>query len=283
MKYITYADMAATIRRNIWKVPNDVDLIVGIPRSGMIAALMIAELTNRRVADLDEFISGNIMASGGRGKYIINNPIRKVLIVDDTVYAGSAIRNARKKLANIEKQCKIIYSCVFAEGQHSRELVDMFFEYNYNPNERLYLYEWNILQHYAHKSQFMMFDLDGVICKEPPPDTNTKAYEDYLPNGIPMIVPKTKIGGICTYRLEKYRPLTEAWLEKYNISYGSLKMINASYEERKKIDSSAYKAQWYAKCKWAYVFIESDPLQAPVISRLSKKPVYCYENNIMYK
>ena len=283
MKYITYADMASTIRRNIWKVPYDVDIIVGVPRSGMIAALMIAELTGRRVSDIDTFLAGHVMDNGGRGKYISSTPIRKVLVVDDTVYAGSAICKARKKLSPLSSQYTIIYGCVFAEGKQSRELVDMYFEYNYDPNETLYLYEWNICQHYEHKAQLIMFDLDGVISRNPPDDRNTKDYEAYLPNAIPMIVPRTMIGGICTYRLEKYRQVTETWLEQHGIRYGSLKMVNATYEERKKINSSSYKAEWYARSEWAQLFIESDPYQAPVISRLSRKPVYCFENNIMYQ
>ena len=283
MKYITYADMASTIRRNIWKVPYDVDIIVGVPRSGMIAALMIAELTGRRVSDIDTFLAGHVMDNGGRGKYISSAPIRKVLVVDDTVYAGSAISKARKKLSCLAGQYTIIYGCVFAEGKQSRELVDMYFEYNYDPKETLYLYEWNICQHYEHKAQLIMFDLDGVISRNPPDDRNTKEYEAYLPNAIPMVVPRTMIGGICTYRLEKYRQVTEQWLEQHGIRYGSLKMVNATYEERKRINSSSYKADWYARSEWAQLFIESDPFQAPVIGRLSKKPVYCYENNIMYK
>ena len=283
MKYITYADMASTIRRNIWKVPYDVDIIVGVPRSGMIAALMIAELTGRRVSDIDTFLAGHVMDNGGRGKYISSAPIRKVLVVDDTVYAGSAISKARKKLSCLAGQYTIIYGCVFAEGKQSRELVDMYLEYNYDPKETLYLYEWNICQHYEHKAQLIMFDLDGVISRNPPDDRNTKEYEAYLPNAIPMVVPRTMIGGICTYRLEKYRQVTEQWLEQHGIRYGSLKMVNATYEERKRINSSSYKADWYARSEWAQLFIESDPFQAPVIGRLSKKPVYCYENNIMYK
>lgn len=283
MKYITYADMASTIRRNIWKVPYDVDIIVGVPRSGMIAALMIAELTGRRVSDIDTFLAGHVMDNGGRGKYISSAPIRKVLVVDDTVYAGSAISKARKKLSCLAGQYTIIYGCVFAEGKQSRELVDMYFEFNYDPKEILYLYEWNICQHYEHKAQLIMFDLDGVISRNPPDDRNTKDYEAYLPNAIPMIVPRTMIGGICTYRLEKYRQVTEQWLEQHGIRYGSLKMVNATYDERKKINSSSYKADWYARSEWAQLFIESDPYQAPVLSRLSRKPVYCYENNIMYQ
>lgn len=52
MTYTTYEDLSNCIRRNVWKVPADVDLIVGVPRSGMIPALMLAELMNKRCADL---------------------------------------------------------------------------------------------------------------------------------------------------------------------------------------------------------------------------------------
>ena len=38
MKFVTLADLAATIRRNVHKIPHDVDFVIGIPRSGIIAA-----------------------------------------------------------------------------------------------------------------------------------------------------------------------------------------------------------------------------------------------------
>lgn len=33
MKYITIADLSDTIRKNIWKIPHDIDCVIGIPRS----------------------------------------------------------------------------------------------------------------------------------------------------------------------------------------------------------------------------------------------------------
>ena len=37
---------------------------------------------------------------------------------------------------------------------------------------------------------------------------------------------------ICTGRLEKYRPQTEAWLKKHGIRYNDLIMFNGTKEER---------------------------------------------------
>ena len=42
MIYKSYQDLSCTIRRMLWKIPSDVGLVVGVPRSGMIAALMVA-------------------------------------------------------------------------------------------------------------------------------------------------------------------------------------------------------------------------------------------------
>jgi uncharacterized HAD superfamily protein len=54
-----------------------------------------------------------------------------------------------------------------------------------------------------------MWDMDGIICKDPPDDKNTEEYEKYISEAIPMIIPTTPIGAICTYRLEKYRDITK--------------------------------------------------------------------------
>lgn len=42
MQYRTLADLSNLIRKNIYKVPHDIDLVVGIPRSGMLPANIIA-------------------------------------------------------------------------------------------------------------------------------------------------------------------------------------------------------------------------------------------------
>ena len=52
MKFVTLADLAATIRRNVHKIPHDVDIVAGVPRSGVIAASIIAEFLNAPLIDI---------------------------------------------------------------------------------------------------------------------------------------------------------------------------------------------------------------------------------------
>lgn len=284
MVYKSYEDLSDCIRRNVWKIPSDVDLIVGVPRSGMIPALMLAELLNKRCADLDSFIDGKEMSCGGRVRLIRKGDVRKVLVVDDTVYGGSAMKKVRERLDGFEDKYDITYCCIYAEGRNAKELVDIYLQDVWRPDERMWLYEWNILHHYPRKTKVSMWDIDGLLCKDPPDDRNTNEYEAYLPNAIPMIIPTTFVGALVTYRLEKYRSVTEKWLKGHGIEYGDLKMFNASSrDDRNRMESPArYKAYLYAKAQWAQLFVESEVRQAERIFQLTGKPVFCYANGKMY-
>lgn len=285
MIYTSFEDMANCIRRNLWKVPADVDLIVGVPRSGMIAAMMVAEFLNKRVTDIDSFIAGHVMDSGGRGRMIRNGIASNILVIDDTVYSGGAMQRAKDKLKPLEDSYHILYGCIYAEGKGAKNKVDIYFEENYTlSGGKLYLYEWNILHHYPSRTKYMMWDMDGIICKDPPDDANTAAYEAYLPNAVPMIIPTIPIEAICTYRLEKYRKVTEEWLKRNGIEVKQVIMFNASTrEERNAISSPGYyKGKMYKEAKWAKLFIESEEHQAEKIHRVSGKPVFCYSNGRMY-
>lgn len=89
MNYRTYADMALHIKQILPKI-SDVDLIVGIPRSGMVPAYMIGAFLNRYVCSLDEFVSGIAYSKGIRS--VRERTVKKVLVVDDSVkrWAGYA-------------------------------------------------------------------------------------------------------------------------------------------------------------------------------------------------
>lgn len=284
MTYTSYKDLADCIRRNIWKVPADVDLIVGIPRSGMIPALMIAELLNKRCADLDSFIGGREMSCGGRKKLMRPGKEGKVLVLDDTVFFGNAMRKTRERLEAVATRYDIVYGCVYAEGRNAKQMVDIWFEDIWRPSEKIWLYEWNIMHHYEKKTELAMWDIDGLLCKDPPDDRDRAAYERYLPDAVPMVIPSAKVGALVTYRLERYRAVTEKWLRRHGVEYGTLRMFSApSRETRNSTESpAAYKARIYGGATWAKLFCESSARQAERIHQLTGKPVFCYENGKMY-
>lgn len=285
MIYISYQDLANTIRKNLWKIPEDINIIVGVPRSGMIPALMIAEYLNKYVTDLDSFINGNLFSVGRRGKNIRNGTPNKILVVDDTVWNGDSMQKVKDSLSHLSKDYDILYSCVYAEGKDSKYKVDIFLEdlEEIRGKHKVY-YEWNIFQHIAGRNESIMFDLDGVICKNPPSDKDTEKYEQYIKKAIPMIIPTGLIGGICTYRIEPYRNITETWLKQNNVNYKELHMFNAETREVRNTTCSSgiYKGEYYKNSNWAKLFIESDEKQAEQIAKISKKPVYCYQNNRLY-
>ena len=66
MQYISYNDLSNDIRNNLYKIPSDIDLIVGIPRSGMMVASIIGLLLNKSVMSLDNFAMGNDPTGGFR-------------------------------------------------------------------------------------------------------------------------------------------------------------------------------------------------------------------------
>ena len=211
------------------------------------------------------------------------SPVKRVLVLDDTVFNGGAMRCAKEKIAICSDKYDILYGCVYDEGKNAKSFVDIYLEDNYVPGPH-WLYEWNILHHYQNFSKNTMWDIDGLVCREPPQDTNVVAYEAYLPNAIPMIIPTTEIGAFVTYRLEKYRSVTQSWLAKEGIRYRQLYMFNApDRDTRAKMESPAdYKARLYGSADWAKLFFESSKAQAIKINQITGKPVFSYEDGKLY-
>lgn len=293
MTYITINDLSNTIRQNIWKIPNDIDVIVGVPRSGMLPASIIAQHLNKPLIDVYQFINGNYVGKGGaRFNTLIEhkidrNNIKKVLIVDDCIsifgYNHKIIDNL---LTPLKDQFEIIQMVVYLESHNNNDLIDIYFEdverYMHKDCQVVY-YEWNIFTHNNENARFL-YDMDGILCVDPPDDINQETYESYLPNAIPKFIPIVYIGGIVTYRIKKYREVTEEWLRKYNVNYGQLIMFDAdSREERNDsgISGGQYKAAIYQESD-AICFIESSVWEAEEIYQLTNKPVYCITNNFMY-
>lgn len=284
MLYKSYEDLASTIRRNLWKVP-DVDLIVGVPRSGMIAALMLAELMHKRVADLETFLQGKTMDCGGRGGLIPPTPyITRVLILDDTVCHGVNMTKVKERLKFLSSYYTFIYACVYTDGAEAKQFVDIYFEDIAGQDGPLVLYEWNAWHHYEFVTENTMWDIDGLLCMEPPWDSDQKAYEAYLPEAVPMVIPTTTVGAIVTYRLEKYREVTEEWLSRHGVRYKRLVMFPAddARERNETCPPARWKAMIYKRHEWAQLFYESSDEQAREIAKLTGKPVLAYETGRAY-
>jgi uncharacterized HAD superfamily protein len=289
MKYITLSDLSNTIRNNIWKIPRDIDFIIGVPRSGMIAASIISSYLNVPLIDVNSFVYGLKPYGGNRLKYFGSNHKKKnkVLVIDDTVFAGTSMNYTREKLKNIN-DLTFVYMCVYLEGIGEKS-VDLYLEdlRQYTNNfTSVVIYEWNIFQHNEKHMINCLYDIDGVLCVDPPDERKENEYIEYIKNAKPLFIPRTKIGGIITFRLEKNRDITEKWLHDNGISYNELIMFDAmSWDERnnKNIPPEKYKADFYKQNNNYKLFVESNDYQAKRISEISGKPVYCVETNKLYQ
>lgn len=274
MYYRNISNLNQIIFQRLSVLPRDFDLIVGIPRSGMLPANLLALYLNRPYTDIHSFINGHIYKAGERGQFFDIKQFKKVLVVDDSIASGSAMLKSKESLAHLEKDFNISYCAIYVIPGKEK-MVDYFFEVVPLPR----YFQWNILNHTTLEKA--CFDIDGVLCVDPTEDQNDdgEKYTDFVLNAPPLFIPGAKIGTLVTSRLEKYRKETETWLKANNIKYNELIMLDLPDKEaRQKANSHAsHKAKYYM-AKPYVLFIESSLSQAVEINRISKKPVLCTEN-----
>lgn len=273
MYYRNIADLNNIILKKLNIIPRDFDLIVGVPRSGMLPANLLALYLNRPYTDIHSFLNGHIYKAGARGQFFDKKEYRKILVVDDSVGSGKAMLEVKDDLKDISSDFEISYCCIYMMPGKEK-LVDYYFEIVPLPR----YFQWNILNHTSLEKA--CFDIDGVLCVDPAPEQNDDGpkYIDFIINAQPLYIPGSTIGTIVTSRLEKYRKETEEWLKKNNVKYKELVMLDLpDMAARQKANSHApHKAKTYMSKPYV-LFFESDMSQAREINRISKKPVLCTE------
>lgn len=274
MRYVTITELSDIIRHNLWKIPHDIDLVVGVPRSGILPASMIALYLNTNLGDLDNLLEEKHFSIGRtRQSFMNHHEIKKVLVVDDSVMSGGSIIEAKKKLEPISSKYDLTYLAPISSS-NGTQYIDIFFEII----DEARVFEWNLFHHpYLINA---CFDLDGVLCCDPIIDDDGEQYIHFLETATPLFIPTAPIGAIITCRLEKYRKQTEAWLSKYNINYQKLIMLDLPTKTAriKWGKHGEYKGEYY-KNSHCSIFIESSLRQAQIIAKISGKPVICVETN----
>ncbi len=274
MYYRNISDLNQIILKRLSIIPRDFDLIVGIPRSGMLPANLLALYLNKPYTDIHSFLNGHIYKAGARSQFFDIKDFKKILVVDDSIASGSAIEKCKESLKDLSANFSISYCAIYVIPGKEK-LVDYYFEIVPLPR----YFQWNILNHTTLEKA--CFDIDGVLCVDPTEEQNDdgKKYMDFLLNAPPLFIPGSKIGTIVTSRLEKYRKETEKWLEDNHVKYNQLVMLDLPNKEaRQKANGHAeHKAKTYQSNSYV-LFIESSKSQAIEINRITKKPVLCTEN-----
>ena len=279
VNFVTLDTLNKLLIQNLHRIPHDVDVVVGVPRSGLLLANMISCYLNKPLTDVAGVIAGKLFDAGitkNKVDWVRDfSTVKKILVVEDSVASGTSIMQVKERLAliNVEK----IYLAALVEPR-AVNMVDLFFAVVPQPR----IFEWNFMHHSLLSRACV--DFDGVLCQDPTPEQNDDGdkYRNFILNAEPKFLPSQPIGCIVTARLQKYAPETQAWLQKNNVRYGALVMLNLdSAEQRRALGVHAnFKAQVYRSIKDAVLFIESDWQQAQTIAQLSGKDVFCVATGI---
>jgi uncharacterized HAD superfamily protein/adenine/guanine phosphoribosyltransferase-like PRPP-binding protein len=277
LQYRNYDDLSRLVHDSDLNEFRDFNLIVGVPRSGMIPAYMIGLILNLPVIDIESYLSGVNPYVGSRMQKNWDD-INKVLIVDDSIKFGGQIKKIREKvnhISTVEFKYLAIYATTDSQFQVHKhlEIID-------HPR----IFQWNLLHSWIF--EYSCVDIDGVLCEDPTEDENDDAeqYLSFLQHVRPKYLPPCKIDVLVTSRLEKYRKQTEAWLLKMGVQYNTLEMLDLPDKAtRVRLGQHAeFKANIYSRNKLAVLFIESNKVQAEKIFKITGKNVFCVENITMY-
>lgn len=268
--------MLKSVTCNAWRYTG-YDVVVGIPKSGIVPAVAMANILGLPFTTLYSAVRGDVPEHGFRTVRAFPGwSEARILIVDDSVNNGNEVQRVKEIIKKSRLNAHIM--AVYATTQGTK-FVDSYVEILKHPR----IFEWNLLNHSLSKQA--CFDMDGVLCVDP--SANDKKNEDnylnFLENAKPLFIPKKNIGYIVTSRLERYRKMTEIWLEKYGVLYDSLIMMqHFDAETRQKYSLHAiFKSEIFKKTNTLY-FVESSYSQAIVIARLAQKPCFCVHDMKMY-
>lgn len=281
--YRSYSDLSRDLRNVLPSIPNDVDLLVGIPKSGMIPAMMLGVLLGVSTTDLDAFLDARPLSHGSRRAHEFQRrnvkDCKKVLVVDDCLDTGQSLRDAKIRIAEsrLDRDREILYMVAYRvenAGNVAAE-IDLYGDV-VRPR---HAFEWNWMN--SPLLSLMSLDIDGILCRDPEDgqQDDGERYRRFLETTPPIYVPRFPVQCLITHRLEKHRALTERWLAEHGIRYNALYMLDASHEDaRKRLaeNSGTFKAEIYRKTN-SVLFVESDHEQAVNIARNSGKPVLSVE------
>jgi orotate phosphoribosyltransferase len=283
VEYRTVAQLDDAVVSWLGDLPRDIDIVAGVPRSGLLVANLLALHLNVPMTDIAGLIEGRVIQSGARFKgedphRFLWKP-RHVLVVDDSVCSGSAMRKAREQLAAAALPHRLSFAAVYMAPEASLDgHVDLYREIVSMPR----VFEWNLMHGTVLSNSCM--DIDGVLCHDPTDEENDDSHEylRFLRDTPARLLPTAPVGWLVTSRLEKYRAQTLEWLARHNVRFGELRMMQyPDMAARRAARAYAqFKADVYVETG-AWLFVESDAAVAVQIAQLCGRSVFCTETREM--
>lgn len=268
-EWVTTARLVADAVTLAGLLPVDCPAVAGIPRSGMLPAAVVATHLHLPLYELTESGQLNRLGHGSRGRALGfpgGGRAGPVAVVDDTVYGGGAMRSARGHAGRLG--LRAVFAAVYARPE-AAGVVDVYAR----PLPSPHLLEWNVTNNgpFAGLAANPVYragvalDLDGVIIHD---------AVSGGPVGTPYLVPRTHACRlIATGRPGRYRAETESLLRRLGTRWERLEMLPDGTPVTDQAIAH-HKARHYAASGCGF-FVESDPVQAELIFRMSGRPTIC--------
>ncbi|WP_082140372.1 phosphoribosyltransferase [Halomonas sp. PR-M31] len=283
MNFKSYAELSSDIFSNIDKVQSKgYELVVAIPRSGVIPAYMLSLLLNIDCTTLNDFLKNHSLVKGNtrNTRKEIRNAwdARKILIVDDSVNTGASISRVLDQIPE-DCPCDITTLAIYGNAIGIPK-VDVCLKYLSSPR----VFQWNMWHCVALERACVA--LDGVILNSHEVEQAKKQdIAAFIEKTKPLILPTYKIHSLVTKQPEQSRNLVESWLSYHKVSYVNL--IMADFNDRDITPKAQVyrdlKADFYKENSDLNFFVEGDFKHAQHIANASGKPVFCTQTNAMVK
>ncbi len=273
--YLSTEDLVKDTYSIIPKIKN-CKYVLGVARSGLIPASIIATAIHRPIYSIDQY-SLEISNLGGGSRLRDNGEVDDfVYLVDDSSWTGRSTLRLAEKLAGVI-DCKIKTVSIYT-SHITHDHIDV----SAKMVHPWHIFEWN-LYNSIYKNAY---DIDGVLCR----DFTTEEDDDgdvYIKTIESMettqIQPRRNEVVFITSRLEKYRDVTEKWLVANGFRVKDLLMGPWSTKtERNAANICLWKAKQINKSD-VDIYIESDDNLAREISKHTNKIIICPTSGRAYR
>ena len=263
MQFVSYAELAQDVR--IWaETLGHYDVVLGVPRSGMIPAAMLALAWNCSLSTpalYPNLLSGGQRDVGPRGE--------RIIIIEDSWNTGRSMKAAQAMFPDAD--AGVVYATKDCPIPHARVV------------QLPRIFEWNVFHHFWLQQTCM--DIDGVLCVDPTKEENDDGpkYQHFLRTAKAKWLPTRTVAHLVTSRLEKYRRETELWLNAQGVKYGQLHMLDCKdARERRRLNLHARHKGKVATDVGAKLFVESSYRQASAIFQMTGIPTLCTDCMVMF-
>lgn len=273
MYWISYADLHRDLAEwaSTSALLQDAAAFVGIPRSGLLVANILALHLNKHLLPLRFPVGTAAAAPLRRGDKPL--PAGPIVVLDDSCLSGRTIQEHVRLLGSSGPGGRQVHYAVPYVRQDPAGLRRLGITEALRVIPRQAVFAWN----WAHQRRLerAVVDLDGVIHPDVA-DGFTSAPEAVRPLRVPTYAPLA----IATGRREKYRRHTEDWLRHWGVPPCELRMMPTDKDAHADVGGVIGHKQSTARAMGAAWFVESSAVQAEAISTVV--PTLCTENWRMY-